>query len=38
MCDFIDSTEIVPAICTDHASISLVVSEIGDIKGPGVWK
>ena len=38
LCDFVNSTDIIPAIKTDHAAISLVLGEIGEVKGPGMWK
>ena len=38
LCDFVNSTEILPAIRTDHAAITLALGEIGEIKGPGIWK
>ena len=38
LCDFINATEIQPAIRTDHAAITLVLGDIGEIKGPGIWK
>ncbi|CAH3181473.1 unnamed protein product [Porites lobata] len=27
-----------PAIRTDHAAITLVLGDTGEIKGPGIWK
>ena len=30
--------DIIPAIRTDHAAISLILGEIGEAKGPGMWK
>ena len=37
--DFVKSTNIIPAIKTDHAAIDLVLSDIGnEAKGPGFWK
>ena len=37
--DFIKSTNIIPAIKTDHAAIDLVLTDIGkEAKGPGFWK
>ena len=33
LCDFINATEIQPAIRTDHAAITLVLGDIGEIKG-----
>ena len=37
--DFAKSTNIIPAIKTDHAAIDLVLSDIGnEAKGPGFWK
>ena len=33
-----NATEILPAIRTDHAAITLAVSDIGEINGPGIWK
>ena len=38
LCDSVNSTEIIPAIRTDHAAISLSLGEIGEVKGPGMWK
>ena len=38
LCDFVDSTDIIPAIRTDHAAISIVFGKIGKAKGPGMWK
>ena len=38
LCDFVNSTDIIPAIRTDHAAISLILGEIGEAKGPGMWK
>ena len=38
LCDFVDSTDIIPAIRTDHAAISIVFGRIGEAKGPGMWK
>ena len=38
LCDFVNSTDIIPAIKTDHAAISLVLGEIREVKGPGMWK
>ena len=38
LCDFINATEIQPAIRTDHAAITLALGDIGEIKGPGIWK
>ena len=38
LCDFVNSTEILPAIRTDHTAITLALGESGDIKGPGIWK
>ena len=39
LCDYIQSTSIIPALKTDHAAIDLCVSDIGDeVKGPGMWK
>ena len=38
LCDFVNSTDIIPAIKTDHAAIGLVLGEIGEVKGPGMWK
>ena len=32
LCDFVNSTEILPAIRTDHAAITLALGEIGEIK------
>ena len=37
-CDFVNSTEIIPAIRTDHGAIRLSLGEIGEAKGPGTWK
>ena len=35
--DFVKSTNIIPAIKTDHAAIDLVLSDIGnEAKGPGL--
>ena len=37
--DFIKSTNIIPAIKTDHAAIDFVLTDIGkEAKGPGFWK
>ena len=37
--DCIKSTNIIPAINTDHAAIDLVLTDIGkQAKGPGFWK
>ena len=33
-----NSTEILLAIRTDHAAITLALGEIGEMKGPGIWK
>ena len=34
--DFVKSTDIIPAIKTDHAAIDLVITDIEtDVKGPG---
>jgi len=38
LCDFVNSADIIPAIRTDHAAISLNLVEIGEAKGPGMWK
>ncbi|KAL9983202.1 hypothetical protein ACROYT_G005340 [Oculina patagonica] len=38
LCDFVNSTDIIPAIRTDHAAISLILGKVGEIKGPGMWK
>ena len=38
LCDFVNSTEILPAIRTDLAAITLGLGEIGEIKVPGIWK
>ena len=38
VCDFINATEVQPAIRTDHAAITLALGDIGEIKGPGIWK
>ena len=38
LCDFVNATEILLAILTDHAAISLCLGEIGEVKGPGMWK
>ena len=38
LCDFVDSTDIIPAIRTDHAAISIVFGKIGEAKGLGMWK
>ena len=39
LCDCVNSTEILPAIRTDHAAITLALGEIGEINGPaGIWK
>ena len=38
LCDFVNSTEILPTIRTDHVVITLALGEIGEIKGPGTWK
>jgi len=36
---FVKSTDIIPAIKTDHAAIDLVFTNIDtDLKGPGFWK
>ena len=37
-CDFVNSTNIIPAITIDHAAFSLVLGEIGEVTGPGMWK
>jgi len=37
--DFVKSTDIIPAIKTDHAAIDLVFTDIDtELKGPGFWK
>jgi len=37
--DLVKATDIIPAIKTDHAAISLaLVNDSNDIKGPGLWK
>ena len=37
--DFVKSTDIIPAIKTDHAAIDLVIADIeSNVKGPGFWK
>ena len=37
--DFVKSTDIIPAIKTDHAAINLVFTDIDtELKGPGFWK
>ena len=37
--DFVKSTDIIPAIKTDHAAIDLVLTKPDeDAKGPGFWK
>ena len=33
LCDFINASEIQPAIRTDHAATTLVLGDIGEIKG-----
>lgn len=38
LCDFVNSTKILLAIRTDHAAITLALGEIGEMKGPGIWK
>jgi len=38
LCDFVNSTDIIPAIRTDHGAISLNLGEIGEAKGPGMGK
>ena len=38
LCDFVNSTDTIPAIRTDHAAISLNLGEIGEAKEPGRWK
>ena len=40
LCDFVNVTGIlpVPAIRTNHAAITLALSDIGEIKGPGICK
>ncbi|KAL9968770.1 hypothetical protein ACROYT_G020892 [Oculina patagonica] len=38
LCDFVNSTDIIPAIRTDHAAISLILGKVGEVKGPGMWK
>ena len=38
LADFVHSTDIIPAIKTDHAAISLALGEVGEVKGPGMWK
>ena len=29
---------VLPAIRTSHVAITLALSDIGEIKGPGIWK
>ena len=36
LCDYVNSTDIIPAIRTDHAAISLNLGETGEAKGPGM--
>ena len=38
LCDFVNSTDVIPAIRTDHPAISPNLREIGEAKGPGMWK
>jgi len=38
ICDFVNSTNIIPAIRTDHAAIRLNLGKIGEAKGPDMWK
>ena len=33
-----NATGILPAIRTSHVAITLGLSDIGEIKGPGIWK
>ena len=37
--DLVKAADIIPAIRTDHAAITLeLVNKSDDIKGPGIWK
>ena len=38
LCDCVISSGIIHAIRTDHSAICLDLGEIGEIKGPGMWK
>jgi len=38
LCHVVNSTDIIPAIRTDHAAISRNLGEIGEAEGPGMWK
>ena len=38
LCDFVDSADIIPAIRTDHAAVSIVFGKIEELKGSGMWK
>ena len=38
LCVKCEETKILPAICTDHSSISLTVNISENKRGPGVWK
>ena len=38
LCDFVNSTDIIPAMRPDHAAVSLNLGEIGKAKGPGMLK
>ena len=38
LCDFVTYTDIIPAIKTDHAVISLPLGDIGEINGLAMWK
>ena len=33
-----NATGVLPAIRTNHVAITLALSDIGEIKGPGKWK
>ena len=38
LCDFVTDTNIIPAIKTDHAAITLTLGGIGEVRGSGMWK
>ena len=38
LCDFVNVTGILPEIRTNHAAITLALSDIGEIKGPEICK
>ena len=38
LCDVVNSIDIIPAIRTDHVAINLNLGEIGEEKGPCMWK